>query len=85
MDTSDLPPFWWTRELGGQALCLLWCSIPESGVDAPSIVVAFDVGEQVAPGMVPRGPASLVDEFDFQRMEEALQVTSVNVVEIGAS
>jgi len=46
--------------------------IPEGGVDTSAIVVAFDVAEQVAPRLVAGGPAMLVDEFDLQRVEEAL-------------
>ena len=41
-------------------------------MDALPVVVAFDVGEQVASGLVPGRPPALVDEFDLQGMEEAL-------------
>ena len=30
-------------------LCLLWGDVADGGVDAPPIVIAFDIGEQVAP------------------------------------
>ena len=40
-------------------------------MDALPIVVALDVGEQVASGLVPGRPSSLVDEFDLEGMKEA--------------
>ncbi len=48
------------------------CAIPEGGVDPLPIVVAFEVSEQVATGLVACGPSLLVDEFDLERMKEAL-------------
>ncbi|GJD63381.1 hypothetical protein MPEAHAMD_3548 [Methylobacterium frigidaeris] len=43
----------------------------ESRGDALSSTIAFDVGEQVAPGLIPVRPSSLVDEFDSEGVEEA--------------
>lgn len=40
-------------------------------MDTLPIVVALDVGEQVAPGLIPGRPSSLVDEFDLEGVEEA--------------
>jgi hypothetical protein len=42
-------------------------------MDALPIVVALDVSEQVASGLVPGSPSSLMDELDLERVEEALQ------------
>jgi hypothetical protein len=42
-------------------------------VDALPIIIALDVGEQFAPGLVPGRPSSLVDELDLEGMEEALR------------
>ncbi len=36
------------------------------------IVVALDVGEQIAPRFIPGRPSSLLDELDFKGVEEAL-------------
>jgi hypothetical protein len=41
-------------------------------VDALAIVVAFDVGEQLAPSLLAGLESDAVDEFDFEGVEEAL-------------
>lgn len=38
-------------------------------MDALPIVVAFDVNEQVASGLAPGRPLSLVDKFDLESVE----------------
>src|SRR2546430_6264142 len=52
--------------LSGLALCLFGGVIPESGMKPLTIVVSFDVGEQVVPGGIPGWVASQVHEFGFQ-------------------
>jgi hypothetical protein len=69
---SDLSPIWWTP-LSGSALCLFWGDVPEGGVEPLTIVVSFDVGEQVMPRGLPGFVASMVHEFDFQSAEAALR------------
>lgn len=51
---------------------MLGGDVSEGRVDALPIIVSLDVGEQVAPGLVPGRPSSLVDELDLMCMEEAL-------------
>jgi hypothetical protein len=68
---ADLPPISRTRGLACVPFGLLGRDIAESRVDALSIIVAFDVGEQVASGFVLGGPSSLVNEFHLEGVEEA--------------
>ena len=42
---------------------LLGGEIADGRMDAGAIVVAFDAGEQIAPGLVLGCPAAVVDEF----------------------
>src|SRR3954453_20082550 len=51
-------------------VCLLRGDVAESGVDPATIVIAFDVSEQVAPCGLAIGIVALVDELGFQRAEE---------------
>jgi len=51
---------------------LLGGDVAQCRVDALPIVVALNVGEQVASSLVPGRPSSLVDELDLEGMEEAL-------------
>jgi hypothetical protein len=44
---------------------LLWGDVADGGVDAPPIVVAFDRGEQNAPGGVAIGVFALADQLGF--------------------
>ena len=53
-------------------------------MDALPIVVALDEGEQVASGLVPRRPSSLVDELDLEVVEEALH-RGINVTIAGSA
>src|SRR5258708_24885314 len=66
--------------LCGFRLCLLWGDVADGRVDPLTIVVAFDIGEQVAPGGIPIGVFALVDEFGFQRAEEALHRSVIPAV-----
>src|SRR6202035_5123630 len=51
--------------LSGLALCLFGGDIPEGRMEPLTIVVSFDVGEQVVPGGIAGFVASLVHEFSF--------------------
>ena len=53
-------------------------------MDALPIVVALDEGEQVASGLVPGRPSSLVDELDLVVVEEALH-RGINVTTAGSA
>src|ERR1700733_12694196 len=70
-----VPRFRWTRGLRRQPLGLFWRFVDDGRVDPSSVVIAFDVGEQVASGLVAFRPVTLVDEFDLQRVQEALHGT----------
>jgi hypothetical protein len=52
--------------LSGLALCLFGRDIPERGVKALTIVVSFDVGEQVVPSSISGRVAHLMHKFGFQ-------------------
>lgn len=43
--------------------------VADSGVHPLTIVVAFDIGEQLASRGVAMGISALMDEFGFQRVE----------------
>jgi hypothetical protein len=58
--------------LRGFRLCLTGGDVSDGGVDPLTIVITFDIGEQVAPGGIPIEIFALVDELGFQRAEEAL-------------
>src|SRR3954454_3618920 len=51
---------------------LLRGEIPERRMDALSVVVALDVAEQIPPCLLAGRPASLMNQFDLQRIEERL-------------
>ena len=55
-----------------------------AGVDPLTIVIAFDVGKQVAPSGIPIEIFALMDEFGFQRAEEALHRRIVPAVCLSA-
>ncbi len=57
--------------LVSHSLGLFGRKILKSRLDASAIVVAFYVREQVTLGLLPGGPAPLVDELDLKRVEEA--------------
>src|SRR5829696_3731775 len=80
----DPPPFWWTRLACHVAFGLLGREIPERRVDPPPVVVALDIGEEIAVRLVPGRPALLVNEFDLQRVEEDLHRRIVVAVSLPA-
>jgi hypothetical protein len=51
--------------LRGFSLCLFGGDVSDRGVAALPIVVAFDIGEQVAPRGIAIGILALVHEFGF--------------------
>src|SRR5882762_6768571 len=65
-------------------LCLLWGDVADGGVDAPPIVIAFDIGEQVAPCSIAIGVFAVVDELGFQSAEETLHWRIVPAVSLAA-
>ena len=44
----------------------MWGDVADGGVDAPPIVIAFDIGEQVAPRSIAIGVFAVVDELGFR-------------------
>jgi hypothetical protein len=57
--------------LGCHLLCLFGSDVSDGRMDPLAIVIAFDIGEQIAPRLIVRVPPTLPDELDLQRMEEA--------------
>jgi hypothetical protein len=55
-----------------------------AGVDAPPIVIAFDIGEQVAARGLAIGVFAVVDELGFQNAEETLHWRIVPAVSLAA-
>src|SRR5438270_7292512 len=72
------------HRLRGFRLCLLWGDVADGGVDAPPIVIAFDIGEQVAPRGIAIGVFAVVDELGFQSAEETLHWRIVPAVSLAA-
>ena len=70
--------------LRGFRLGLLWGEIADGGMDPLTIVVAFDIGEQVATGGIPIGVFALVNEFGFQGAEETLHRRIVPAIRLAA-
>jgi hypothetical protein len=58
--------------------------IADGGMDPLTIVVAFDIGEQVASRDLPIEIFALVDKFGFQRAEETLHGCVVPAVSLAA-
>jgi hypothetical protein len=56
----------------GGSFHLLGCFVAERGMESLAVVVAFDVGGHVAPRFVAGCPMALMDEFDLERVKEAL-------------
>src|SRR5262249_24892385 len=56
----------------GFYLCLLWGDVADGGVDRRTIVIAFDISEQVAPRGIAIGVFAVVDQLGFQCAKEAL-------------
>ena len=71
--------------LCGFCLCLLWGDVADGGVDPRTIVIAFDISEQIAP---PRGIAiqvfAVVDQLGFQCAKEALHWRIVPAIGLAA-
>src|SRR5205807_297529 len=61
-----------------------WGDVADGGVDAPPIVIAFDIGEQVAPRGIAIGVFAGVDELGFQSVEETLHWRIVLAVALAA-
>jgi len=67
----DLPPISWTADQAA------WCSAcsgvlyREGGMKPLTIVVSFDVGEQVVPSSIQSGVARLMHELGFHATEAA--------------
>ena len=80
---GGLPPEQWTP---GYADFRSACSgdIADSGVDPPTIVIAFDISEQVAPCGITIGVVALVDELGFQCAEKALHRGIVPAIRLAA-
>ena len=53
--------------LSGVAFCLFGGDIPESGMEPLTIVVSFDVSEQIVPGSLPGRVASLMHRDAYQQ------------------
>ena len=70
--------------LGGHCLCLIGGDVADGRVDPLTIVIAFDVGKQVAPSGIPIEIFAVMDEFGFQRAEEALHRRVVPAVSLSA-
>src|SRR4029077_378289 len=58
--------------------------VADGGGDAPPIVIAFDIGEQVAPRGIAIGVFAVVDEPGFQSAEETLHWRIVPAVSLAA-
>ena len=58
--------------LAGLLFRLVRGRMDESGVMTMPVVVPFAGSGQVAPGVVPAGPPSLVDDLDLEGVEEGL-------------
>ena len=61
-----------------------WGDISHGGVDPLPIVVAFDVGEQIAPRGIAIGVVALMDEFGFQGPAKAFHRRIVPAVCLAA-
>src|SRR5262249_24008976 len=70
--------------LCGFCLCLLWGDVADGRVDPRTIVIAFDISEQVAPRAIAIGVLAVVDQLGFQCAEEALHWRIVPAVSLAA-
>ena len=65
-------------------LCLLWGEVADCGVDPRTIVIAFDISEQVAPRAIAIWVFAVVDELGFEGAKEALHWRIVPAVRLAA-
>lgn len=77
------------RKSGHTGLCglklgLLGGAVAECGVEPLTVVVGFDVGEQVAARLVASGIAGVVDEFGLQGVEPGLHRRIVPAIALPA-
>src|SRR5215831_16924151 len=70
--------------LCGICLCLLWGDVADGGVDSPPIVIAFDIGKQVAPRAIAIGVFAVVNQLGFQSAKKALHRRIVPAVCLAA-
>ena len=72
MGKALLVPWIDGQGLAGLLFRLVRGRMDESGVMTMPVVVPFAGSGQVAPGVVPAGPPSLVDDLDLEGVEEGL-------------
>jgi len=70
--------------LCGLELCLFGGDLPEDGVQPLTVIISFDIGEQVASGGLAANVMRLVDEFGFQGMEPALHRRIIPAIALSA-
>ena len=70
--------------LCGFCLCLLWGDVADCGVDPRTIVLAFDISEQVAPRGIAIAVFAVVDQLGFQSAEEAFRWRIVPAIRLAA-
>jgi hypothetical protein len=70
--------------LSGSAFCLFGRDIPENGMEPLTIVVSFDVDEQIVPGGILVWVASLMHEFSFQSAEAAFHRCIIPAISLSA-
>src|ERR1051325_9748863 len=70
--------------LRGFCLCLFGGDVADRGVPPLPIVVAFDIGEQVAPRSIAIRVLVLTNELGFQSTEEALHRRIVPAISFAA-
>ncbi len=62
--------------LCGLELCLFGGAIPEGGVAPLTVIVSFDVREQIAPSGFPGDVVGMVNQLGLQGVEPAFSTTS---------
>jgi hypothetical protein len=70
--------------LSGLSLCLFWRDVADGRMKPHTIVISFDVGEQVMPGGIPGFVASLVHEFSFHSAEATFHWCIVPAISLPA-
>src|ERR1700679_1767577 len=79
----DLPPKKWTG-LSCFQFHLDRADVADGRVTPSSVVEAFDVGEDITTGFLPCCITAVMDEFGFDRVEEALHRSVVIAVALAA-